>query len=457
MANRITKITKDTGTYPANVSFFDVTIPTLADITKALVFVNFGYSAINDAAFTLRSFEIINTTTLRIFGRSDIATGNVAVEFAYTILEFTADSDIVTQRVSRFYTGGESEGEKDVTISAVTLANAGSLYSGYNYASSDTTFGNEEMTRSRIKDSTTWSTLIDNTPSSDATVRAQIADWGAGVSVQRGLVTMGDTESITVNPPTGIDRTRTIMVFSYTSLDGDFSIRPEDFALTGTINGSGNMVFTRRNAGEDRDIRIAWELWEFPVDEILVQYGSIFMNDGTSTATDTITTVDDLAKSMVHSPSQTPFGMGIGNSDEDTEGDFGEATAELTFDDASTIRARRETSARQFDIEFQVIEWLLNPVNNFTVDAILILIQENTSLVDAIIVNRNDEDFTVDALVGLVTVDFNYTIDSIISQRLTTAYTVDSFIRLQQTTVFSTDAMIQSLGINGVCGDPIYF
>lgn len=452
MVNAISRIIKGTGTYPINVSFFDVPIsPGLADITKALVFVNFGYSAINDSAFTLRSFEIINSTTLRIFGRSDVSTGNVVVEFAYTILEFTADSDIVTQRVSRLYTGGEPEGEKSVTITAVTLANAGSLFSGYNYDSSDTTFGSEELCRSRIIDSTTWGSLIDDTPNSDATVRAQIADLGAGVAVQRGLVTMVTSSSpgiTTVTPPTPIDRTRTILVFSITPVGGSFSELPDEKCLSGTINVSGDIVFTRDDGTSADDIDIAWELWEFPVNTIKVQYGSISHALGVATGTSAITTVDDLANAIIHSPSQTPFGMGIGQTNEGTAGDFGNGTAELTFDDASTVRATRQTSNDNFLVEFQVIEWLHRTEHEFTIDALLFTQQENTSLIDAIIADRKTDTFLVDALVGLTVVDFNYTVDSILSSRLTTVFSLDAFLRLQKTGVYNVDALLSLLRTN---------
>ena len=74
MVNTVSQIIKGSGTYPVDVSTFDVTIsPTLSDTTKAIVMVSFATSDINDHAFTFRSYEILNTTTLRLYGRGDLA------------------------------------------------------------------------------------------------------------------------------------------------------------------------------------------------------------------------------------------------------------------------------------------------------------------------------------------------------------------------------------------------
>jgi len=185
-----------------------------------------------------------------------------------------------------------------------------------------------------------------------------------------------------------------------------------------------------------------------------------------------------------------------------------ELNCELIQDNEFTVDAN--ILATQDDVSTVDAIILLISDNEFTVDACVGLEVDFDFTVDAIIVDRNTHVFTVDALletpninevfnvdafieaspfkffnvdgITLATVDEDFTVDaivvnrnddtslvdSILIERNTDLFTVDARIQMTQFNIilfdailfattnndFTVDAFLESLGVNGTCGDP---
>ncbi len=77
--------------YPADVAFFDQALPyAVQDINKTMIFMSFSHTGDSDSADTSRSWELIDNSTLRIYGETT-ASGNNALIFVAYIIEIQDD------------------------------------------------------------------------------------------------------------------------------------------------------------------------------------------------------------------------------------------------------------------------------------------------------------------------------------------------------------------------------
>ena len=357
--NKIKNIIKVEGAYPVDTATFDVDIdPPLTDLTKTFVFMSFSHNGEEDHSDTFRSWDLIDADTLRIYGENT-AVGNNAEEFTAYIVEF--EGDVAVQQSTRTTTASESEGEKSVTISAVTTAETMTVAKGHNHNADETTVASEELDRIRLLTTTTWGWLVFDTPNTgDQINRVDVVDWNTStIAVQRGIVTMANgVTSTTVTPSTAVDRTRTILLVSYACGTGcTTSEEPNDFMLRATLDGSNNIVITR-NASED-DMQIAWQVIQFPADEVKVTYDQMTLAGGTLVQTDTIATaVKDYDKTIVMSPVSTPFGFSTGSTDTATTGAIDRSMTHLLMANQDVVQAERGDSTGTMTLEYEVVEFL---------------------------------------------------------------------------------------------------
>ena len=360
--NIIRQIVKVSGTYPANVATHDVTIsPALSDLNKAFAVLSFRHTGDNDHSDTFKSYEIINPTTLRIFGDGTPA-GNLAVDFEGVIIEFIDNSNIVTQRSTFNIGGGQPEIEFLTTFSppgsAVTLAESMLIHSGHSNTGSDTSIGAEEFERVRLFSSTQWGWQVADTPdTADQDNRVQIVDWNDGlVSAQRGQRTLSGGSTLdTFTPSTPIDRTRTLLFVSYLSNNG-FTQNPNNHALSATIN-SNNQIEIQRNSGSGA-IDYNWAVIEFPCNFIRVQHGVVSQGGGTGNSAQTVTATSDLSRSFAIGTMSTPFGHSGGRGSSGSGGDFDRTMWTLELESTTSVRAIRNDATGSGDVGFQVVELL---------------------------------------------------------------------------------------------------
>ena len=265
--NQIKQLIKMSGTYPVDVSFFDVTIsPAITNIDKTIVFVDFGHSAREDNADSARSWKLIDGSTLRLFGDGETAVGNVAVKFRIKIMEFNSTSDLLVQRDELILTAGATEQIYNQTFATpINMSNSFILPSGVNYNSTDITVGSEELAQIYLRDTTSWSYFVADTPNTgNTTARVQIIDWNSNdISVQRGSATFDSLDqTFSVTPPTAIDADTSLLLVTYSSNNG-LAQDPKVNAFNAILNtATDNIDFEREGSGNDLEIR--WEIIDFP-------------------------------------------------------------------------------------------------------------------------------------------------------------------------------------------------
>lgn len=377
--NTIKQIIKIEGVYPVNVASVDYTIePELTDIDKAFVFLSFSHTGEDDHSDTFRSWELIDNSTLRIYGEST-ATGNNAEEFIAYIVEY--EGDVSVQHSTRVTTASESEGEKSVTISAVNLTNSFVISKGHDHDADETTIGSEELDRIRLLTSTTWGWLVFDTPNSgNQNNLVDVVDWNQDdIFVQRGTVTMSSgSATATVSPPTDITKSRTVLLVTYACGTGCATTEAsDDIMMRATLDASSppDIDFTR--VGTEDDMQISWELIEFPANFVEVHYDSVTMGDGSLFGTDTISDpVIDLDKSVAISSVGTPFGWGGGSASSTVDGAIDRGMVDIELTDNNIVNVERGDSTGTNIIEYMVIEFLepvfsQNPQGTNTLDQIV--------------------------------------------------------------------------------------
>ncbi len=358
--NTIKQVIKIEDIYPADVASFDVPIdPPLTDLSKTFVFMSFSHTGEEDHSDSFRSWEIIDSDTLRIYGENT-ALGNNAQEFYAYIVEYTGDVSV--QHSSRTWATSESAGEKSVVISAVTPAETMIVSKGHDHDASETTIGSEELDRIRLLTGTTWGQLIFTNPNTSPQQNlVDIVDWNdPAILVQRGILTMSSgSATATVIPATDVVRTRTMLLVTYTCGTGcGTSEASDDIMLRATLdtNPTPDIDFTR--VGTEDDLQIAWELIQFPATFARVQHDSITFADTVAFATDAITAVTDFDKSIVISTVGTPFGWGGGSSSSTVDGAIDRGMVDIHLADNALVSAERGDSTGTNIVEYQVIEFL---------------------------------------------------------------------------------------------------
>jgi len=357
--NTIKNIIKIQEIYPADTAFFDYTfLPQVSDINKTMVYMSFSHTGDTDNTDTFRSWKLIDNQTLRLQGE-DTASGNIALEFMATIIEYEGDMNI--QHLERITGSGESEGEKSNTIpTALNLTNSMITYHGKHQNFSETTVGDEEYTRIRIIDSTNWGWLVGNTPNQSPTIDlVDVVDWNQNdIFAQRGLVTMTGT-TVTVSPPTAIDRDRTLLMLTWFCIETCPSDADVDqMGVRGTINLADDMVF-ERDDGAGSDVGIAWEIIEFPATFLRVHHETTTMADSVFTITDALSfNVTDYDKTVVFTAGGTPFGYGTGETTDNSSGDINLFMFWIYLIDNESVFMQRDDSAGDLTIDYQVVEFL---------------------------------------------------------------------------------------------------
>ena len=489
LGNKVKQIVKITDTYGPDVSTQDFVIsPALTDTTKALAFISFRHAEQKNSAFTVKSWEIINSTTLRLFGRGDLAVGNASIDFIAYIIEFTGD--LVTQQDIFSIGATSTKSSIETFATAISPQNSSIYYNGENINKSESGF-KKAFARVRILDSTTWEWEVSEKAKNQDN-RISVVDWhDLEVKSQRGQATLLDNfTSVTIIPPNSFDRTRTILHISYRlvkKLEGEEEESGDKYtdnrAVSATINASNQIVVTRE--GMDKDLEINWEITEFPKKRIKVEYNSITQADLTSNSTATVNEVNTTARSFVISPVQSPFGFGNGRvnaNDTDDEDVFDRSTWTLDLENSTTVRAIRGDGTDLATVEFMVIQICgintktftvdarLSPLKEFTVDAIVVnrfdetfdvdarlakretfeidgclqAVKTKTFDVDSIVVDRNTETFTVDALIQAINQEETFTVDAFVQKTQTETFDVDAFVQATQTETFTVDGILQA-------------
>ena len=433
MTNGLFQLIKLTGNISGN-DIEDITItPALRDASKAIAFVSFNFSEINDHADTWRSWEILDENTLRIHGQLGDGGNANELDFVAYIIEFGVGVD--SQQVS-FSQPANGATPNTGTINPVNLSESMLVHSGHNLNAGDTTIGAEELERVRLLTSTSWEWEVANNADTGPQInRAQVIDWNdSSTSSQRGQATLpADTGSITITPPTAVDRTRSILFVSFLS-DNGFSQDPDDNAISATINGSGDIAISRDDGTSVGAIEINWEIVEFPSSFVSVQHLTHTIPSASLSNTDTITAVGDVNSAFAISCVSVPFGFGNGESPETTDGDWGEATATINLTADDTVTFTKDTSASSTTIGYQVVEFLQTITEReeeFTVNAILVFEEKFT--IDARLSAL--EEFTVDARLSALA---EFTVDGRLAQR--ELFTVDA--RLSALAEFTVDGRL---------------
>ena len=355
-ANEIRQILKLEGTYPVDVSFFDVTIsPSIANIDKTFVFMEFVFPDRNDNADTARSWKIIDSTTLRIFGDGQTAVGNNDVQFQAKIIEFTGASDILVQREELILTAGSVEEIKNQTIpTPINMSNT-FIIGSTNYNSTDISIGSEELHEIYLKNSNTWSYFVANTPNTgNTTVRVQIVDWNDNrVSVQRGNLTflIADTNK-TTTIPTPIDKSRSFVLSTHSSNNG-LEQDPRSSSFRTRILDTDEIVFFRQFTGGN-DLEVKWELIELPVGS------SVSHVDGNAAAlTQTVSfspTITNVTRAFPIGSGMSPaFGISSGSGSCNKAGCWEETTYTTKLLTTSTVEIERGTGTGDTEFIAQII------------------------------------------------------------------------------------------------------
>lgn len=337
--NSLRQIQRVNGTYPASVDEFDVTIsPPLNDVNKTFAVLHFAYTAQNQHRDTFRAYEIIDSSTLRIYGNDDTPSANLAVDFHGLIFEFSDDSDAFTQHLN--FTMDELLPEGEFELALETPVNATTtflLLSGAASDSSDQSIGVEEFTRVRILNSTHYGLEVGDTPNTGPTRYQLIAvDLNnTDSTVQRGQGQLDGTESQdTITPPTAVNVTNS-MLFVTHKTTGDFTQDPDDVSTHATLTASGNVVVSRDDASTNT-VEYNWAIVEWEDDLVNVQHFNGTIGDGVFLNNVTIpTTLGNTTNSFVMGTQGAPFGWGNGKSSSTTGGAFDTATARVELLDDS--------------------------------------------------------------------------------------------------------------------------
>ncbi|MBD3313412.1 hypothetical protein GF345_03135, partial [Candidatus Woesearchaeota archaeon] len=364
-SNSIKNIVKLSGSGGTDAGSFDITIsPALDNISKAFALLSFRHSQTAQHAFTFKSYEIIDASTIRVYGRRDTPAGNLPVNYEGVVVEFSSDSPVATQQAKIGLPATGASNPSSGTISSVTPAQTILMHSGHNHNATETTIGTEELERVRITGATTWEWQAAAAPNTGGQeVRAQIIDFGdSDYVVQRGQVQMGSTDTL-VNLTNGvdyntIDRTRSMVFVSFMATGGTTSEPPSDSALSATLDSGGNLIIQRNTASAAPTPDINWEIVEFPENMVNVQHGTISQSGGTASSTDTITAVSNISRSFATGTVSTPFGHGGGRGASTTTDAFDRSmwTLELTADD--TVTAIRGTGTGAGVVGYQAVEFL---------------------------------------------------------------------------------------------------
>ena len=348
----IEKIVQVGGTFVASDDEQDFAIGDTVVLDKSILFLSFRHIGDGNMKDWVRSYELLDTTTIRMYGGSFAPADNIQVDWEGYIVEFTSTSDVVVQKgnfeVPIFLP--ETEFFPPLNGSAITTDKSILIFQGFDNDNDDDTYGIEESFRSRIFNTTHLGFFVDDTPNDEPNmIRWQVADFNnANVTVQRGLGDLADGNAVdTFAPPTAINRTNSLLFVSF-SQDSIFDSEPDEYQPYAILNPSNQIHIEREDssctAGEACTVDYAWEVIEFfGDDDILdVQHGVLVDATTTSsnvqrTSTDSITAVSNFTNSLAIGTVQVPIGLGNANPVGGGGGQYDTVQHTMELTDASTI------------------------------------------------------------------------------------------------------------------------
>ncbi len=439
--NTLKQIVKISGTVPSAIEH-DVTIsPELTNVNKTMVFLTFESDGTGggDPAGGRKSYEILNSTTLRIFGNADPSITNPAVNFTATLIEFDSSSPIVVQNEFFNYPQGFTDAEKTIHMSPINQSGSTIISLGRHLSGDDGSVGSEEIDRIRILTSNTWGYDTDTFQGfagadGSTVVRADLVDYNDNkIFSQRGQLSMA-TATASVTPPIAIVQNQTMLLFSHTTSDGDLTASPDTSSVHATIDSTGDIDFFRPTA--TGTLEINWELISFPDTLLSIEHGIHHQDIGTTNATSPITPVLHLESSFAIG-TEGMFGHGTGSGDNavDATSSFLDIISTVNLEDNSTVRIVRGTSVGDFDIGFQVLSLGLT-INQTATDTTTNLDETN------FLINKSAVDVTVTVDTGLgfnITKEFS---DIVVNLDSVNAFKIVQLIINDITTTLENVALI---------------
>jgi len=357
IVNSLRQIVKIDDTYNDVVNGYDdfPIIPALTNVDKAIAFVSFEHTFMQDAADSWKSWEILDVNTLRIHANSDDPVNTNPMDFEAIIVEFTGSSPMIVEQ-DVYVTDTPDDNIEVIPINPITPAESMIVLAGHDLDADDTFEGDEEFDKVRIFDANNWEWEIENDVNTGPqNIRAQIIDWNdPNVFAQRNEIDMSATTSLTLvggTDFTAIDPTRTLLFVSYIWGPGD-EIEPRD-ALSATLTNNGDIVFTRGSAAQG--MTIAWELVEFPQDFIRVEHREINQGSGTGDSTITVNNVGPDTRAFATGTVVLPFGQGGGYAASATDRAIDRFMWTVDLESSNSVRVIRGDSTGAGTLGIQVV------------------------------------------------------------------------------------------------------
>jgi len=372
--NTLKNVINFTGTYPAGVDEHDITLSTsLTNKSKAFSFITFRHATDNDASASFRSWEILNTTTIRIYGHSGTPANNDALDFVGYVIEYTNDSDVFVQHENFTLGASATEGERFRLLpTPINSSSSMILPSGIDFDGVNTFIGSEEFARYRIVNNTHWGWKVFDTPATgDNNIFAQIVDWNIPtVRVQTGNTTMisGGVKTVTQTPPIAVQNNQTMFIASYES-DGATDEQSNRLMLYMQLQDDGDMVFNRDSTNFGKIIQ--WQLVEFlDSDMFMIHNGTCIafgtlpeceeagakMASGTTTFDFPIPAVNTTT-TIPFSPNAGGFGFSNGRLEGGDRGRIDSSMVTMELTSPTNVRMTRGASSEDGGWGMEVITW----------------------------------------------------------------------------------------------------
>ncbi|WP_160289370.1 LamG-like jellyroll fold domain-containing protein [Nitrosopumilus adriaticus] len=342
----------------------DVTIsPPLVDFDKAIALCSFRHSVTNDHSESFKGWELESNSVLKIHATTH--SGVSPADYVCYITEFGSASTVDSK--TSIYINPNSETATTISNSigqTVDLGETMEWFQGHTHDANESSVGDEELERVRLTSSTNWEWNVRTDPGSgDTTAYLGVFDWNnLDVFSQRGQtqISSGSTAK-TLDAGidfTGIDRTRSLLFVSFNKDEVNPNYLPHTTFIRATITESGNLVFTR-NTSDSNAIDINWTLIQLPVGFATIRHGNHTQSAGVVSNTFALDNpVLNMTKAFAIGTVCAPFGCGTGTTSNSTAGAIDEIQATLEVIDPTTVRVIRGNGASDFEITYQVIDWL---------------------------------------------------------------------------------------------------
>ncbi len=353
---------------PIDQLFHDQALPyAVQDVNKTMVFVSFSHTGDSDSSDTSRAYELIDNSTLRIWG-STTAVGNIAQTFVAYIIEIQNDDVAFNVERNEFLI---QNGDPTGTVlqdldTPVNASRAFAVFSGMYAGGSDTSWGSEEFGQLFIDSTTQVGFVNEVTDTADAHNLYQVVSFNNSTTdsfVQRGsgTIAIGSTTA-NISPPIDVDRDSTMVLVTWNN-DQTFDIGADHALIRVHLDNSSppNILLERDNGAEDPDANIdySWELISFDPTIAKVHHEQVTLANGVFTVADTLATpVIDMDKAFVISGASSPYGQGTGEAGSTATGAFDRGMARIFVSDQDEVTITREDSTDFLNMDYQVIEML---------------------------------------------------------------------------------------------------